>query len=50
MPENWVAAGKVGEVVRFWNFLKIDLAEFAGGWTGCGRWETGVWNASKVLG
>lgn len=37
VPENRVAAGKVGDVVRFWIFLKIDLAEFAGGWMGCGR-------------
>lgn len=37
VPENRVAAGKVGDVVRFWIFLKIDLAEFAGGWMGCGK-------------
>lgn len=42
VPENRVAAGKVGDVVRFWIFLKIDLVEFAGGWMGCGRRETGV--------
>lgn len=36
-PENGVALEEAGNVVRFWNILKVDLTESAVGWMDCGR-------------